>query len=82
MNILLDKLPNTVSIDGVDYLINTDFRIGIQFEMLLEKQEISDKEKIKQALLLYYPVLPENLVEAINQLLWFYSCNLIEKKSR
>ena len=35
MNILIDELPESVEIEGVEYEINTDFRISILFELLM-----------------------------------------------
>ena len=37
MNILTDALPFTVSIGGREYEINTDFRAGVEFEMMIEQ---------------------------------------------
>lgn len=76
MNILLHKLPNTVSIDDKEYVIDTDFRIGIQFEILMANQSILDTDKIMQALQMFYPIIPENIVNAIDKILWFYNCGL------
>jgi len=39
---------------------------------MIQDDELDDKEKIYNALLLYYPVIPDNLEEAIKQILWFY----------
>ena len=44
MNIITDKLPDVVEIEGVEYPIYTDFRIWIKFELLLQSEE--PKEKI------------------------------------
>ncbi|MGU9129669.1 Gp15 family bacteriophage protein, partial [Clostridium perfringens] len=35
-NILLDKLPTRVKIGGKFYTINSDFRISILFELLMQ----------------------------------------------
>lgn len=80
MNILIDILPNKVTIDGEDYEINSDFRTSILFELLTQDTELSEKDKIIQALELYYPVLPKNLNEAVEKLLWFYRCGKDEVK--
>lgn len=76
MNILLHKLPNVVSIDNIDYVIHTDFRIGIQFEILMANHKILDSDKIMQALKMFYLVIPRNIGSAIDQILWFYNCGL------
>ncbi|MDI2883748.1 bacteriophage Gp15 family protein [Clostridioides difficile] len=74
MNMLVDILPESVEIDGKEYKINTDFRISILFEMLIQDNSISDEEKGENALLLYYPVIPTNTTMAIEKIIWFYSC--------
>lgn len=71
---LIDVLPENVEIDGEEYKINTDFRISILFEMLIQDDSISDEEKGKNALSLYYPVIPINTTVAIDKIIWFYSC--------
>lgn len=38
MNLLCDKTPDTITVSGVDYKINTDFRVWIKFELILTEQ--------------------------------------------
>lgn len=79
MNLLIDKLPETVEIDGLKYPIHTDFRISILFEQLLADTELTEPEKLIQALQLYYPLLPADIPTAIDQMLWFYRCGKEQK---
>lgn len=58
------------------YGINADFRIGIQFEMMMADPSIPYIEKITRALKLYYVSVPNDIKGAIDQILWFYSCDL------
>lgn len=74
MNILVDLLPIAVEIDNKNYEINSDFRTSILFELLMQDSSIGAEDKIITALELYYPVIPENISEAIEQMLWFYRC--------
>lgn len=74
MNILIDLLPTKIKIEGVEYDINSDFRTSMLFELMMAENELDDKQKIKQALELYYPEIPKNINEAMDQLLWFYRC--------
>lgn len=74
MNMLVDLLPETVEIDSEEYDINTDFRISIMFELLMQDDELEDSEKTMQALKLYYPVIPENKAKAVEKIIWFYRC--------
>lgn len=74
MNILVDLLPTIIKIDNKEYDINSDFRTSILFELLMQDSSIREEEKIFMALELYYPVIPDNIKEAIEQMLWFYRC--------
>lgn len=74
MSILIDKLPNSVVIDGMEYAINSDFRTSIQFEILMCRNDIDKAEKLSNGLILYYPIIPANVLEAIEKIMWFYSC--------
>ncbi|MEG2018069.1 MAG: bacteriophage Gp15 family protein [Clostridium sp.] len=74
MNLLIDVIPKSVNIEGEDYEINSDFRTSILFELLMQDNTIREEEKIFMALELYYPVIPKNIKEAIEQMLWFYRC--------
>ncbi|MGH4125596.1 MAG: bacteriophage Gp15 family protein [Clostridium sp.] len=74
MNILIDLLPLEVTIEGVEYSINSDFRTSMLFELMMADNDLDDKQKIIQAIELYYPKTPENINLAMDQLLWFYRC--------
>lgn len=80
MNILTDALPGALEIDGKLYKINTDFRAGIEFEMLIQ-----DGCHDTRLLFPFFPdglpsdVSLEKIVEAIEL---FYCCGALpEKKS-
>lgn len=72
INILIDDLPT--SIDGIT--INSDFRISILFELLMQDYNFSDIEKVNQALILFYPKIDKitDYNKAIKDILWFYKC--------
>lgn len=74
MNILIDLLPEEVIIDNEKYEINSDFRTSILFELLMQDSSIEENDRIFIALELYYPVIPANVNEAIENMLWFYRC--------
>ena len=78
MNILIDLLPSSVKIDSTEYEINSDFRTSVLFSLLMEDDNLSEEEKVLQALNLYYPVVPDNSEEAIEQIKWFYSCGKLD----
>lgn len=79
-NIILDRLPDTVEIGGKEYLIYSDFRTSILFEIMMRNPELKSWEKLNQMLNLYYPVIPPNRQEAIEKALWFYNCGKEQEK--
>lgn len=85
MNIILDKLP--FKYNGLE--INTDFRISILFELLMQDEKISYEEKIEQAVRLYFTNTKgnlekafKNLENATNTIIWFYTCANEEIKEK
>ena len=78
-NIITEELPEEVVIDKKRYQINCDFRVGIQFEEIMNSDQ-SDIVKLKKMLRLYYPRIPENIEESVNKLLWFYRGGKEEQK--
>ena len=40
MNILIDKFPDTVCVNGKDYEVETDFREWIRFTKLVEDEDV------------------------------------------
>ena len=77
-NILLDRLPQYTK-NGLK--IRTDFRESIKFELLMQDKTINEKDKVIQALKLYYYDLSKitDIKQAIDEILWFYSCGKNEK---
>ncbi len=82
MNLLIDLAPTSVEIEGIEYDINSNFRTSILFELLMQDDELSEEEKIIQALELYYPILPKNINEAIEKIIWFYMCGKEKVKTK
>lgn len=82
MNILIDGLPESVNIGGVDYRINTGFRTSVLFELMIKDKSIPDKGKIEGMLRLYYPEIPPDRDEAVKKILWFFNCGKKQKKKK
>lgn len=74
MNLLTDRLPEEVEINGKWRPIRTGFSIGVQFELLMQDAARNDEELLFRALELYYPSIPDDLSVALDRLLWFYRC--------
>lgn len=74
-NILTDFLPETVTVDGREYPIRTDFRSGIRFEQILFDKELSDRQKFQKVMEEFYgEETPKNKAEALNAVIDFYRC--------
>lgn len=82
-NILIDALPDTVMVDGGVYFINTDFRVGIEFEKTIFDNSIDIHSKVDMSLNLYFGSLsPDNKEAAINAILDFYRCGEATKPAK
>ena len=80
MNILIDKLSTIIQNRVGNIEFNTDFRIGMLFEMLMQDRNIDKQAKVIQAINLYYPH-PEQINDfekAFNDIIWFYTCGKSE----
>lgn len=82
MNLLIDLLPTSVEIEGIEYDINTDFRTFMMFELLMQDDSVLDSEKGYMALDLFYETIPPNLSLAVEKIQWFYRCGKDEVKTK
>lgn len=77
-NILIDHLPSTVSVDGRDFRITTDFRTSILFELMMQDSGIDHESKVANALRLYFgDDIPKDEDSAVLEIVNFYSCGNI-----
>lgn len=82
MSLLLDKLSTQKELSSVlkerigNVAFNTDFRIGILFEMLMKDNNLKDEFKVIQAIKLYYPNTEQitDFEKAFEDIIWFYTC--------
>lgn len=82
-NILVDPLPETVMVEGREYSINSDFRAGILFEMMINDKSQSNENIIRQTLDIFFSEkIPADLENALSELLWFYRCGYEPHKHR
>ena len=79
MNILIDRLPSTLTVGGNSYKINSDFRTSILFELMMQDRGLTNEEKLINAIELYFHEIPKDLEEAISKIVWFYKCGKEEE---
>lgn len=75
MSMLLDRVPDSLTISGIRYPIKTSFRDWIKFENALCNQD--DNVSIEDIFRLVFERIiptPKHYEEAVDQLLWFYNC--------
>lgn len=83
MNMLTDSVPESLTIAGTEYEINTDYSVWLKFEMLLS-DEVEDSKAtlldIKK--LIFKSKIPPDRAdeETTEQILWFYRCGKPEQK--
>lgn len=75
MNILVDRFPSKVKIDGKDYRLNTDFRVGLKIMFAMQDDELTLQEKMIIMLRLLYKEIPINIEKAVEYAVAFLNCN-------
>lgn len=84
MSMLVDSVPHSLLIAGTEYKINTDYRVWIKYQLILESEEGSDEEIFQKILTLVFPdEKPPALYneETAEQIMWFYRCGKPVPKS-
>ncbi len=71
MNLLTEKLPTAVEIDGRAYAVNYDFRTCLKIILAFEDPSLAQVEKQAILLQLFYKEIPDNSAEAIMQCVKF-----------
>ena len=80
MNLLLDATPESVVIDGIEYDVNTDYRVFIQIEQILHNSEMQSRTKVEAWLRLVYGMIPPNVTAAVEKIMYLYNCGSIPEK--
>ena len=72
------SLPQGISIDGIFYTVNTDFKVWIEIANIISSKELNIFEKAEKSLALCYKEsLPDTFSNAINGMFEFYRCGKI-----
>lgn len=76
MNILVDEIDEIMKSRLGEIDFNSDFRISMMFELMMQNTKYSKEQKIFQALQLYYPNLDQivDFEKAVDNIVWFYQC--------
>lgn len=74
MNALIDRFPTSVEIDGSEYELNTDFRVGLEIMLAFEDAELTGMDKQLVMLKLLYKQIPPDLGKAAELAVLFLDC--------
>lgn len=74
MNILLEPLPTTAEINGVEYELNTDYRVGLEIILTFEDSELTKTEKYAVLLELLYKNTPPDTLKALEIGIKYLNC--------
>ena len=75
------SLPESVTIGGVEYQINSGFRASIQFEILVQ-EEAEEDQLLEQMLEIYYgDQIPPDIFQAVEKALWFYAGGSLDQNN-
>ena len=82
INLLLDNIDEVVK-NRIKIDFDTNFRACVTFEIMMQNPRYSDRAKTFQALNLFYPEINQikNVKQAIDDIIWFYSCGKSEEKT-
>jgi len=82
MSLLTKRPPETVSIGGQVWPIETAFYIWVEFELIMQDPDLTDAEKIAAVLSLCFDTVPADINGALEGLLWFYRCGKEPESSK
>lgn len=67
-------LPESVTVDGKEYRVRTDYRAILDIILALNDPDLTEYDRAAVALGIFYEdAIPDDLQEAVNRCLWFIS---------
>ena len=81
INILLDDLPESITISEIEYPVNWGYRAMVLIEICMFDTQRSEEQRVLDTLNIFYNQnLPPDFTAALDKLMWFYRCGKPEKK--
>lgn len=71
MNLLVDTLPESVTIANTEYQVNSHFKACLKTILVCENDEFTPQEKQWVLVKNLYPKIPSNIPEALERATWF-----------
>lgn len=82
MSILTEFFPESLIVDGVEYLIHSDFRTVLKCNEIIERESELSRETLLEILQMFYKDCTFFTEEHIEKMFWFFSCGREKKKKR
>lgn len=64
-------LPTTLTINGAEYAIRSDYRVVLDIITMLNDASLTAAERAEDAIIMLYEDIPDNVEEALKQCFWF-----------
>lgn len=74
MNMFTEKLPDTITVKGIEFPVKTDFRTWIRFSEIMASSD-SVAVKVATAIKLIFDTLPPSLEETIRGMMEFFAAS-------
>lgn len=68
---MIGSLPETLLVDGIEYKINSTYRVVLIIFQAYNDPELNDRERAVVCVKCLYDEVPENEAEALKQAFWF-----------
>lgn len=79
---MIGVLPTSLSVDGKDYPINSDYRIALLIFEAYNDNELTQQGKSRVCIECLYKEIPSNHSEALKQAVWFLDGGNIPKSKQ
>lgn len=76
MNMLTEKLPDTITVKGTEFPIRTDFRTWIRFSEIMSSSERVEKN-LAESIKLIFGCLPPSLEETVSGMMDFFAVRTV-----
>lgn len=82
MSVLTELFPESLIVDGAEYLIHSDFRTVLKCNEIIERESELSREALLEILQMFYNGCTFFTEEHIEKMFWFFSCGREKKKKR
>lgn len=82
MNILIEKFPEFLIVNGAECPVSWDFRTVLKCNEIIESAEELTGDSLLKALLLFYRECDDFTEEHVDHMFWFFSCGRERSKKK